>query len=265
MGKPDRHVRLGHHFAQGHGQDKQDDAHQGHFCHAPGSHAVMVPAHEKGDRDGHGNGKRAPGVFHERIDYGQPQTGQGHDHDEQHGHGRGRAGDPPDLRTRDLREGSAVAAQGSDQDDEILDRAGDHGPDHDPEKSRQKPELSRQNRTQQRSGAGNGCEVVSEEHVFVRGIVIGAVFQSKGRGAAFIIQLHDAPAQKASVKPIGQHVKAPGCGHQPEPVDFLFGVQQAGDKAEGHGAQEGYEKPRGRLQGLHGASERRATIRVCRV
>ena len=165
---------------------------------------------------------------------------------------------PSDLRACDFREGAAVAAQGSDQDDEILHRAGQHGPDHNPEESRQEPELGRQHRTQQRPGAGNGREMVSEEHVFVRGIVIGAVFQPKGRGAARIIQLHDAPAQKSSVKPVGQHVKAPGSRHQPEPVDLLVGIQQAGDKAEGHGAQEGNENPRGRLQGLHGASERRA-------
>ena len=77
-----------------------------------------------------------------------PQTGHGHDHDKQHGHGRGRAGDPSDLRACDFREGVAIATQGPDQDDEILDRAGHHGPDHNPEKPRQKPELCRQDRTQ---------------------------------------------------------------------------------------------------------------------
>jgi len=35
--------------------------------------------------------------------------------------------------------------------------------------------------------------MVSEKHVFVGGIIVGAVFQSKGRGPAFVIELHDAP------------------------------------------------------------------------
>ena len=148
VGKPDRQVRLRHCFAQGHGQHKKHDAHEGHFSHAPGSHVVMVPAHEQGDGDGHGNRKRAPGIGHERVDHGQSQTGQGYDHDEQHGHGRGRAGDPSDLRACDFREGAAIATQGPDQDDEILDRTRQHGPDHEPEKSRQKSELCRQDRTQ---------------------------------------------------------------------------------------------------------------------
>ena len=72
--------------------------------------------------------KRAPKVCHERVDHGQPQTGHGHDHDKQHGHGRGRAGDPSDLRACDFREGVAIATQGPDQDDEILDRAGHTAP-----------------------------------------------------------------------------------------------------------------------------------------
>jgi len=40
------------------------------------------------------------------------------------------------FRTRDFREGAAVATQGPDQDDEILYRTGHHGPDDDPEKPR---------------------------------------------------------------------------------------------------------------------------------
>ena len=194
MGKPYGQVRLRHRFAQGHGQHEKHDAHEGHFSDAPGANAVMIPSHEKGDGDGHGNRERTPRVVHKRVDHGQPQTGQGHDDDEQHGHGRGRAGDPSDLRSRDFRQGAAIATQGAHQDDEILYRAGQHGPDHQPEKSRQKSKLGRQDRTQQRPGAGNGGEMVAEEHVFVRGIIVGAVFQPEGRGPALVIELHDAPA-----------------------------------------------------------------------
>ena len=260
--KPNRQVRLRHRFAHGHGQDKEHDAHERHFSNAPGSDVVMIPSHEKGDGDGHGNRECPPRVVHERVDHGQPQTGQGHDHDKQHGHGRGRAGDPPDLRVCNFRQGAAIATQGAHQDHEILYRTGQHGPDHQPEKSRQKSELSRQDRTQQRPGAGNGCEMVSEEHVFVRGIIVGPVFQPKGRSPAFVIELHDAPAQKSSVKPVSQHVKTAGRRHQPEPVDVLFGVQYSGDEAEGHGAQEGDKNPCGRLQGLHCSSEKRTGVRV---
>ena len=70
---------------------------------------------------------------------------------------------------------AAVAARRDEQDDEVLHRAGEHHAGQDPQRARQVAHLRGEHRADQRAGAGDGREVVAEQHVLVGGHVVEAV------------------------------------------------------------------------------------------
>ena len=91
-------------------------------------------------------------------------------------------GQPADLLARDVGERAAAAAHRGDEDDEVVHAAGQHRADQQPEEAGQVAELRGQHRADQRAGAGDGGEVVAEQHQRVHGHVVVPVARGCGRG-----------------------------------------------------------------------------------
>ena len=69
----------------------------------------------------------------------------------------------------------AVAADGAEEDDEVLHGAAEHRADEDPQGAGQIAELGGQHGADQRAGSGDGGEVVAEDDPFVGGHEVLAV------------------------------------------------------------------------------------------
>ena len=67
------------------------------------------------------------------------------------------------LAADHLAERAAVAPRREEQHQHVLHRAGEHHADEDPERARQVAHLRREHRADQRSGAGDGGEVMAEQ------------------------------------------------------------------------------------------------------
>ena len=158
----------------------------------------------------------------------------------QHGDQRDEAADLADLLARHLAERFAVAAHGGEQDDEILHGAAQHRADDDPERARQIAELRGQHRSDQRSRAGDGGEVVAEDDPFVGGLEIVAVAQPLGGRGALVVERHHARGDEFGVKAIADGVGAGRGQHQPDAVDVLAAVERDAAQADRrHGSHGG--------------------------
>ena len=91
----------------------------------------------------------------------RPASAQKNEEDRDHGH---EAGERTDLGAGDVGERAATVTDGGDQHGEVLHASGQHGADEEPEKAGSESELGGERRTDQRAGAGDGGEVMSEEH-----------------------------------------------------------------------------------------------------
>ena len=134
------------------------------------------------DRDGRGDGEGAPGALGQRLHHDQRQHGQDDHHDHEGAKQRDDAGHHAKLRPHQLPEGASVAAHGHEEHHEVLHGAGEDDPGEDPEHARQVAHLRRQHRPDQRPGAGNGREMVAEQHVSVGRDVIERVVPPYRRG-----------------------------------------------------------------------------------
>jgi len=118
--------------------------------------------------------------------------------------------------------------------------------DDDPQGPREVAELSRQDGADERSGSGDGGEVVAEDDPFVGGLVVMAVAQAfRGRGA-LVVEGHDARGDEAGVETVSREVSA-GCRrHQPEAVDRLATLDC--DDAQTHSRGDGDGDPDKRFE-----------------
>ena len=91
----------------------------------------------------------------------------------------------------DLGQRAAAAPDRRPQDDEVVDRARQAAPGDEPDEPGRIAELRRQRRTDQRAGAGDGGEVVAEEHPLGRGIVVVAVVLGMSWRDPRVVQHHD--------------------------------------------------------------------------
>ena len=105
-----------------------------------------------------------------------------------------------------------------------------HGADDDPERAGQVAELRGEHRADQRTGSGDGGEVVAEDDPLVGGLEIVAVAQALGGGGALVVEHHDARGDEFGVEAVGGGVAAGGGEDQPEAVDVLAAVER--DAAE---------------------------------
>src|SRR3989454_197854 len=131
------------------------------------------------------------------------------------------------------------------------DRAGQHRADDQPEKSRQIPELRGQDRPEERASAGDSGKMMAEQHPAIGGMEVCAVIESVRRRDPPIVQLDDAPREEPAIEPVRQHVET-GCGdHEPEPVDLLLWMENAGDDSEADRTERGDRGPEDRGESRH--------------
>ena len=101
----------------------------------PWTPVAQVKAHQESHRHGCGNGEGTPRAAFERIHDYQTHHREQNNHDDQHGEERRKTAYLADLFARHLAKGFAIAAHGSEEDDEVLHRAAQDGADDDPQGS----------------------------------------------------------------------------------------------------------------------------------
>jgi hypothetical protein len=171
-----------------------------------------------------------PRAFPERVDDDQGEHRDQHDHDSQHGHQRGEACDGADFLLRHLAERLAVAADRRAEDDKVLDGAAECHADDDPDGAGQETELRGEGWTNERPGAGNGGEVVTEYDPAIGRHEIATVVEAFGRRRASGVQREHVGRDDPAVKPVGDHVRADGRDEQPGGAQML-------PTSEGHDAK----------------------------
>ena len=127
------------------------------------------------------------GLPFECIDDHQTHHGQQNDHDQQDSTSET---NPPTLPISSRAIWPRIFRRGawSEQNDEVLHGAAEHGAEEDPEVPGKIAELRGQGGTHQRAGSGDGGEVVAEEDPFVGGLEIHAVAQTFGGGGAPVVE-----------------------------------------------------------------------------
>ena len=127
----------------------------------------------------------------------------------------------PHLGADHVAEAAAVAADRNEQDEEILHGAGEHHAGENPERAGKIAHLGGEHRAHQRSGPGDGGEMVTEEHVFVGGHVIQAVIARVGGGLPGGVELEDGTGEEQAIEAIGDGVDTDCRNDQPEGIDLL--------------------------------------------
>ena len=85
-----------------------------------------------------------------------------------------------------------------------MNRAAQHRSDENPQKTRQESKLRRQDRADQRPGAGYRREMMAEEDKFISRMIIFAVAQGMRRGRPPAVQDKDFGNNELSVKAVRQ-------------------------------------------------------------
>ncbi len=172
------------------------------------------------------------------------------DHDQQHRDQRDEAAHFADLFARHLSERFAVAPHGREEDHEILHRAAEHRADDDPERAGQIAELRREHGPDQRSGSGDGGEMMAEDDPLVgRARNRGRCRRRSAGVARWSLSAMTRAAMNLRVEAVADEIGAGGGQHQPEAVDVLSAIEcDGGERDYGH-ARGG--QPQQRTQNLH--------------
>ena len=136
-----------------------------------------------------------------------PKPGQGDDQDQQHGNHGHHARKGADFGAGDFRQRMAFMPNRADQNREILHATGEHRADQQPDQSWRKTELGGKRWAHQRTGTGNGGEVMTEQHPFRRRHIVVVVFIQVSRRYSTIVQGHDLGREKRAVEAVSQGVE----------------------------------------------------------
>ena len=101
--------------------------------------------------------------------------------------------------------------------------------------------MRREHRPDQRSRPGDGCEVVTEHHPFIRRNKVASVFHAFGGRGAQGVKGQDFGCDKFAVKTIAHGISADRRDHQPHGVDLLAAMQ--GNGCQSQRAQKGDRQP----------------------
>ena len=112
------------------------------------------------------------------------------------------AGDRADLGARDLGERPAAAARRGPEDRHVVHRAGQAAAGDQPDEPGRVAELRGQHRPDQRTGAGDGREMMAEEHPAAGRIVVVPVVFRMRRGDARIVERHHLRGDERAVVPV---------------------------------------------------------------
>ncbi len=99
---------------------------------------------------------------------------------------------------------------GGEQHDCVVHRAADDAADQQPEKARQVAVLGGQYRADQRTGGGDGREVLAEVDPLVGRHIVLAIFQLVGGGDQFVVSLQHLAHKEHAVEAIGNGEDAEG-------------------------------------------------------
>ncbi len=224
--------RLGNPPSPEDGGEHEHKSEDGSFENFSGADAAQIDAHQYGDGHGHGDGERSPWARLERVDDDERGGAEQDDDDAEHGDVGDNATQRADFGFCHLRKRFAVAANGEQQDDEILHATTQYSAGYDPECAGQVSELCGEHGADQRAGAGDGGEVVSENDPLVGGNEVAAVVETLGgRGAQGIERQHFGRNETA-VEAISDGVGGNGGDDQPEGVDLLAAMQCDGGQRQ---------------------------------
>lgn len=206
-----------------------------------GADEAHVDAHEQRDGNGREDGEHAPGAVGQSLHHDQREHREDDDHDQEGAEQRDGPGHLAHFLAHQLAQRAAVAAAGDEQDHEVLHRAGEDYAGDQPEGAGQVAHLRGKDRTDQRTGAGDGGEVVAEEDVLVgRDVVQAIVVEYRGSGAVGV-QLHHLAGDEQAVVTVGDQVDGHRRHHDPQGVDRFATTQ--GDDAQGRGAHDRHHQP----------------------
>ena len=218
------------------GGDDEHESQEGRLQNLAGTNAAQIEAHQYGDGHGHGDGERSPGTRLEGVDDDERGDRQQNHNDAEHGDVRDKAADAADFRFRHLGERFAVAAHREEQDDEVLHTATQNSAGNNPERARQISKLCGEHGTDQRSGTGDGSEVVSEDDPLVGRNEVAAVIETLRRRSAQRIERQQFGRDKTAVEAVSDGVGGDGGYDQPQGVDLLAAMQR--DRGESKGSEQ---------------------------
>ena len=132
-------------------------------------------------------------------------AGHAEDIEEQDGKGRCQTCFVTDLGFGDFGNGLAVVPHGAEEDDHIVDGTGEYTADENPQGTGQVAELGCDDRTDQRAGTGDSCEMVAENDVFVRRYIVVTVFKTEGRCDFVLVQGQYLGGDESAVKTVSQY------------------------------------------------------------
>src|SRR5581483_1978543 len=171
------------------------------------------------------------------------------DHDQQHRDERDHSAGLSDLLARHLAQRFAIAPHRREQNHEVLDSAPEYAADNDPQRAWQITELRRDHWAHQRSGTGDGGEMVTEQDPFVRRNEIVSVIETLGRGRALVVERHHPRGNEFPIEPEPDEVRANRREHEPHAV-YRFPALD-GDRAQADGGHAGDRSPRDSRQKSH--------------
>lgn len=137
------------------------------------------------------------------LDHDQRQHREDDDHDQEATEQGDGARDAAHLLAHHVAQRATVAAGGEEQDHEVLHGTGQHHAGDQPQRAGQVAHLRGEYRADQRAGAGDGGEVVTEQNVLVgRDVVQAVVVEHRGGGSARV-QLHHLGGDEQAVVAVG--------------------------------------------------------------
>jgi hypothetical protein len=193
------------------------------------------------------------------VDDDQAEHGDQDHHDDQRAEHRRVTADRAELIARHLSEAATIATGRHEQHHHVLHAAAEHGADQNPKCARQVAELRRERWTDQRTGAGDGGEVMTEHHPFIGRYEIAAVAEAHRRCGARRIQHQHACRDPGAVEPIADGIHTCGRDDHPHRVDGFATMH--GEAADGERTHDGDQQPN---QFIHStpAFEKRALARA---
>jgi len=122
---------------------------------------------------------------------------------------------PVDQHAGDIGHGVALVAHRQHKRAEIMHRTHENGAEQNPDQGRHPAPEDRHRRADNRAGAGNGGEVVAEEHGFVGGDKINAVMMLHTRAQVFRRHVEDFLRQVFPVGVVGGQIQQRGAKDHP--------------------------------------------------
>ena len=110
-------------------------------------------------------------------------------------------------------------------------------------------------RSNQRTGAGDGGEVVTKHNPLVRRHIVASIVQSLGGGRARRVELEDVVRDDPAVEPVGDEVAADRRGKKPRGTDFLAVCQRDGGNGASTEQCDGEPRKESEQAGGHGGQE----------